>query len=535
MLRTAAGNSEAGPSSDTVRTGNAGKVRGQEIEIKFRTDAAGLARLLNAPLIKAANGLQTETLKATYFDTPSNALRKKGIVLRVRKSGDAIPVLGIKAPGAATDGPFQRLEVKVNSPSLKPDLALLGKATRKVLTRIIGDQPVEPKFKMQFKRQSGLVTWGGSVIEFAVDQGHVTCGKQRVPLAEVELELVSGNKSDLFDLAMKLAEDFSLRLDFVSKAEKGFRALLREKPAPVKTGQIKSRSLATFDEAVTAVISNTLAQFVANWACLRESDEPESIHQMRVALRRMRCGLAIFNRALPSAAFKALRDDAGRLASAFGPVRNADAFRIAALQGPLASADRPENCEALRVLLEKRCVAAYGLARSQIESLAATVFVLKAQSFLARREWREVPAGADSPKLQISVRKFSKAALDRLGARVLKRGKGIAALSDKARHKLRIALKNLRYGVDFFGDLFANRKRRRAYTKRVSALQNLLGVRNDIVVAMPYVELLRGEAGPDGERALEFILSWYAREAASTDKAIGKSWKKFKRAEAFWN
>ena len=535
MLRTAVGNSEAGPSSDTVRTGDAGKVLNQEIEIKFRTDAAGLTRLLNAPLIKAASGLQIETLKATYFDTPLNALRKKGIVLRVRKSGDAMPVLGIKAPGAATDGPFQRLEVEVNSPSLRPDLALLDKTTRKVLTRIVGDQPIEPKFKMQFKRQSGLVTWGGSVVEIAVDQGNISYGKQRVPVAEVELELVSGSKADLLDLATMLAEDFSLRLGFVSKAEKGFRALLREKPASVKARRIKSKPLATFDDAVTAIISNTLAQFVANWACLRESDEPESIHQMRIALRRMRSGLSILKRALPNAAFKALRDDAGRLASAFGPMRNADAFRIAAQQGPLASADRPENCEALQAVLEKRRVAAYGLARSELGSLGATMFVLKVQSFLARCGWREGLAGAESKKLQMLARKFSEAALDRLRARVLKRGKGIAALSDKARHKLRIALKNLRYGTDFFGDLFANRNRRRAYTKRVSALQNLLGNRNDIVVARRYVEQLRGEAGPEGERALEFILGWYAREATVVDKAISKSWKQFKQAEIFWD
>ena len=68
--------------------------RDQEIEIKFRTDAAGLARLLDAPLIKTADDLQTENLKATYFDTPSNALRKKGIILRIRKSGDAVPCWG---------------------------------------------------------------------------------------------------------------------------------------------------------------------------------------------------------------------------------------------------------------------------------------------------------------------------------------------------------------------------------------------------------------------------------------------------------
>ncbi len=535
MLELKAGGGEAGTSPDVVRKGAAGKAEGQEIEIKFRTDAAGLAQLLNAPLVRAANGLQTENLKATYFDTPSNALRKKGVILRIRKSGDAIPVLGTKAPGAASDGPFHRKEVEVNSPGLKPDLVLFDRATRKILKRIIGDRPVEAKFKIQFKRQSGHVTWGGSVIEIAIDQGQITCGKQRVPLAEAELELVSGNKTDLLDLAMKLAAEFPLRLDFVSKAEKGFRALLQEKPAPVKAKRINTKSLTTFDDAVATVISNTLEQFVANWACLRESDEPESVHQLRVALRRMRCALSIFNRALPNATFRDLRNDAGDLASAFGPVRNADAFRIGALQGPLASTERPENCDAVRALLEKRRVEAYGLARSQIESLAVTAFVLKTQRFLARRDWREVAAGADSTTPKVSTRKLSGPALCRLRARVLKRGKGIATLSDKSRHKLRIALKNLRYGMDFFGDLLANRKRQRAYTKKLSALQNLLGVRNDIVVAGPYVEQLRGEAGSEVERALEFILGWYAREAEITDKAIGKSWKEFKHADTFWD
>lgn len=510
---------------------DAGDIRDQEIEIKFRTDAASLARLLDSQLIKTAKDFQTENLKATYFDTPSNALRKNGTILRIRKSGDEVPVLGMKAPGAARDGPFQRRELEVNSPEKEPDLALFDKTTRKFLARIIRDQSVAVKLKMEFKRQSGLVTCGSSVVEIAVDQGRITVGKRRVPLAEVELELVSGNKADLLDLAMKLAEEFSLRLDFVSKAEKGFRALLEETPVPVKAVPVKVKSLATFDDAVTAIISNTLAQFVANWACLRETEEPESIHQMRVALRRMRCALSIFKRALPHAGFKALRDDAKNLASAFGPVRNADAIRQSLLQGPLASPDCPENGDVLRAILEKRRVAAYVTARSEIESLAATNFVLKVQSLLARREWRD--DSADSSKiLETPARKMFKAELRRLRARVLKRGK-VASRSDQARHKLRIALKNLRYGVDFFADLFFSRKQKRVFKRRMSALQDLLGLRNDIVVGRTYLKELRREAGPPAELILEFIKGWYAHEAAVADEAIGKSWKKFKRAEYF--
>lgn len=501
--------------------------RNQEIEIKFRSEAAGLARLLEASLVKTANDLQTETLKATYFDTPLNALRKKGVILRIRKSGDDVPVLGMKAPGAAGDGPFHRREVEVSSPSLKPNLALFDKTTKKFLTRIIRGQPLAAKFKMEFKRQSGLVTSGSSVVEIAVDQGHISSGKRQVPLAEVELELVSGNTSDLLELGIRLAKDFSLRLDFVSKAEKGFRALLEEKPLPVKAAAIKSKSLATLDDAVTAIISNTLAQFTANWACLRESDEPESIHQMRIALRRMRCALSMFNRALPNAGFGGLRDDAGRLASAFGPVRNADAIRISALQGPLASAECPQNSDALRGIMEKRRIAAYASARSEIESLAVTLFVLNVQSLLAHCDWHE---GANTT---MPTRKFFRAELSRLRDRVLKRAR-TANVSDQARHKLRIALKNLRYGVDFF-DFPGNRRARQAYKKQMSALQDILGMRNDIVAAKTYLKELREETGPETEQVLEFIRGWFARDAVAADREISKAIKKFKRMEPFWN
>jgi triphosphatase len=513
--------------------GDASKLKGQEIEIKFRADAGGLALLLDSPLLKNARELQTEALKATYFDTPSHALRKKGIILRIRKSGNDVPVLGMKGPGAVGDGPFHRKEVEVISPGQKPDLALFDKITRKFLARTIGEQPLAAKFNMEFTRLSGLVTSGSSAVEIAVDQGHISAGKQRMPLAEVELELVSGCKSDLLDLAAGLAKDFSLRLDFVSKAEKGFRTLLAEKPIPVKAAPLKAKSLTSFDDAVAAILSSTLAQFVANWAVLRESDEPESIHQMRIALRRMRCGLAIFNRAAPGAGFGELRNDAGRLASAFGPARNTDAVRMSLLNGPLASMDCAENSEALRALLERRRVAAYADARSVLGGIAPTAFVLKVQNVLARRDWRGVPASGNSKKPQVSARKLFKAELNRLRARVLKREKS-AAVSDEARHKLRIALKNLRYGVEFFGDLFGKDKRRRAFRKRMSALQDHLGLRNDIVIARIYLKELSDEMGLEAERMMEFIRGWHAREVCGVDRAISKSWKKFKREKIFW-
>ena len=95
--------------------------------------------------------------------------------------------------------------------------------TASKLTFIVGNQPLEPKFETLIKRRTLAVDIGDFSVEVALDAGHIVIGDQQVPLTEVELELKSGKESDLCDLAMKLAEDLPLQLDFVSKAEKGFR------------------------------------------------------------------------------------------------------------------------------------------------------------------------------------------------------------------------------------------------------------------------------------------------------------------------
>ena len=62
-----------------------------------------------------------------------------------------------------------------------------------------------------------------------------------VPLTEVELELKSGDEPDLYDLAMSLAEELPLRLDFVSKGERGFRAIAKNPPPPSRPPRSGSR------------------------------------------------------------------------------------------------------------------------------------------------------------------------------------------------------------------------------------------------------------------------------------------------------
>jgi triphosphatase len=506
----------------------------QEIEVKFRTDSDGLKRAQASQIVASVSAPRTESVRSLYFDTASGDLRNNGIVLRIRRKGRAAPILGVKAAPMG-NGPFSRKEIEVRSPNLHPDLTLFDEATRSELIALVRDRPLAAQFETTIKRRTILVERGRSQIEVAFDEGVIAVAGQSVPLTEIELELKAGDEPALYDLAMSLADELPLRLDFVSKGERGFRAFSREHAGAVKAVPIQFAPEATLDDAVQAVISNTLWHFVANWAALREAQDPDASHQMRVALRRMRAALAMFKRTLPCSEFEGLRGEAKRIASALGPARECDVFREMVERGPLAHPDQPANCNTLLVAIEERRMAAYEAARSRLEDRDTTLFVLKVQSLLARRAWRNTLSGPELAQLTAPAAAFAQQTLDRLRNRALKRGKKLVELSDEARHDLRIVLKNLRYGAEFYRGLFGRRRDVQAYLRTVSALQDLLGAHNDAVTARQFLSGLATLHDADAERASGFILGWQARGISLADAELGSAWKTFKQAKPFWS
>ncbi len=504
---------------------------GREIEIKFKSDltAPDLASRLQA--IDGAAETKTQDLRTLYFDTPSNDLRKNGIALRIRKKGRSAPIQGIKSLNASGSDPFAREEIEVRCKGDMPDLSLFEKGAAAKLLSIVGNSPLELKFETQLKRQTKLMRCGHSKVELAFDEGHIVNGETRLPLNEVELELKSGNVTDLCELAIKLASELPLRLDFVSKAEKGFQAFSNGQAVPVKSTPVKIRSDSTLADAVTAIISNTLAHFTSNWVSLRKTDHPESIHQMRVALRRLRSGLWMFGKALPRSHFADLSAAVKKTTKILGPAREIDVYRASLEQGPLADAYPPPVRDALRAALEEYRQVAYAQARSLIESVDATVFVLGVQRLLADGNWQK---GIPDGKLKMPIQKFARRLLGKLRARVLKRGRGLAGLSDEDRHELRIALKNLRYGAEFFGELLGHRKKRKSLADTLSGLQDILGDINDAASFKSFVEVNALALRPGLEMTPSLTLAWYARQTKAVKKTLQKKWKKFQRADRFW-
>jgi triphosphatase len=502
-----------------------------EVEVKFSTDAAGLQLALASPLLGASPVFRVENLRSIYFDTAQADLLGHGIVLRSRSKGGKGAVLAIKSVGHGSNGPFHRREVEVQSPDLQPNLALFDLNTASELFSIVGSKPLLPRFETRVKRRTVAIKRGAGEIEIAFDEGKILVEAAEFPLIEVELELKKGGEAALYELALEFAREHPLQLDFVSKSEKGFRARDKTAAAAVFAEPVILGGAATVGEAVQVVLANTLSHFVANWAALRETDNPEAVHQMRVALRRMRAALSMFP--IAGADSDGLQSEAKRMAAILAQARECDAFKAKAAQGPLSSKDCPPEQGTLPSVLEAHRKVAYVQARSLLEDKATTAFVLSLQGFLCSAANRSALAGGEI--LKQPMRKRASDCLRRLRSRVLKRGRRLGRISDKARHKLRIALKDYRYATEFLGGLFKRRGRIKASLCTISKLQDLLGAHNDAVMARKLLGELQASFDAPANVAAGFILGWYARDAPLADRDLLRQWRKFKRTPVFWD
>jgi inorganic triphosphatase YgiF len=528
----------ADPAKDIVpATANGGAAdekradKPREVEIKFAANAEGLAAALASPLLSGAESAPGRQLTSIYFDTPGWDLQNSRMALRVRSTDRGAPIMTLKWQPEAAEGVFVRGEIETPVAGLEPDLSLFDAAMGEKLRALIGENPLEAKYETRVWRVARMVDQSGAAIEAAFDEGVILVGERSRPLCEVELELKSGEPRQFYEFAALVVEQSPLVLDMVSKAQRAFHFAVGTAPAPVKMRPVALPDEVILDEALSQIILGCCSHFTANWAALREGDDPEAIHQMRVALRRLRAALAMFKHAIPCAEFQAFRTEAGDLATAMGPARDCDALRELIEIGPMAHFGEAKDFSSLLDALEARRRAAYTEARALLASKRPTIFVLKLSAFVARRGWRNALSAEQLAILTEPVGIFAAQALDRLYKRVLKRGKNLAALPDAARHQARIALKNLRYGAEFFAPCFAEARTVHPFLRATAQLQTVLGAHNDAASADQF---LSGRHESEAARAAGLVTGWYARGAIIADERLARDWKDFRRIKPFW-
>lgn len=519
------------PAPDTVA--EAPQTVGREIEIKLTGDTR---QIVDACDWLARNGAafrpRAANLHSVYFDTADERLRAAGMALRVRKvRGRHVLTFKWRSDDAATA--FERGEAEARLAGPEPDIDALGADTAALIRGVCGEAPLEQRFTTELKRRDAVALPGLSSIKVAVDRGHVFAGDRSVEVEEIEFELADGDIGDLIDLAARLTDACGLRLGSRTKSERGYALAAGELPQCVKALPLTLADDAATEVAMGSILIAAVEQFVANWPGLLEAELPESVHQMRVALRRLRAAIKLFQREFPCADFAILERRAADIASAMGQARDMDAFTALVQDGPGNTLKDDADFGPLLESAAVRRFEGYEKVRAVLLDPMTTGFVLELYSFVLRRGWRGALDVEALGRLSMPAQTFANETLDRLHKRVRKRGKDLERLTVDERHRLRIAFKDLRYAAEFFTALYPHKAGAKSFIRSISKLQDVFGAYNDTITAHTIVAALEGEGTIDA--AAGMVLGWCARGAADAETHLAASWKTFRKLEKFWH
>ena len=500
----------------------------RETELRLIADAATFRALQANPLLGPKAPLKWTLQRTVYFDTDAADLQRAGMTLRLRTIR-ARKMLSLKL----REGSFDCEKIEVRAPGEGPQTDLLPPASQELIVQATQGRSLAPRFASHIKRATRLVAFEGASLEVAFDEGEIVAGAQRTPVREVELEWKSGPPASLYRFALALLESAPLRLGVSSKADRGARLLSRRPPSAMRAPAPEIEPDASLDAATAALLRQCLAHFLGNWDALNSENADEAVHQTRVSLRRLRSLLLLLGRSFPSGEIASLRAEAKRIADAFGAARDWHVFADLVENGPARHLSAP-GLPALIAEARKRAAHGRAAALAAQADVETTRFVLALQLYIATRGWRNALAEADVQELGQPASAFAARALEATVKRVRKRGRGFETLSPDARHELRIALKGLRYAVDFLGPLFRPASAVREYAEKASALQEMLGAANDASVAAELLAKIDTSRQPDLAFAAGLVLGWCGRASLSDEDTLRRAWRKVKKSGPFW-
>jgi inorganic triphosphatase YgiF len=299
-------------------------------------------------------------------------------------------------------------------------------------------------------------------VDAAIDDGEIRGidGNVVEPVSEIELELKSGDRAALYEVALQLLDVAPLRIEARSKSERGYALVGADggRPQPVQVKPV-TLEVALTVEAVLQRIGRSCLTHLLLWnepAAL--ADQPEGIHQMRVAVRRLRSVLSALEEVLPADHFRWTLDELKQLAGALAPARNWDIFSANLLRPVQRALPLEHELIYLAEAVEQRRRTAYDDAKQAILSRQHTAAMLKLARWFEDRGWRDQLLSEQGALLFACIGDVAPGLIERRWRQSRKRSKQFDELTPAQRHKLRIALKKLRYTIEFLQSLF-NRRR----------------------------------------------------------------------------
>ncbi|HTN95228.1 MAG TPA: CHAD domain-containing protein [Gallionella sp.] len=499
-----------------------------ETELKLSIAPGQLARLKRHALLKSCSISRTVTrhLESIYYDTPKLDLHKSGKALRLRHAGGQW-LQTLKGGGSARAGLHQRDEWEVPVTRAALDFSATQEVAWDELLAPPLRKKLKPVFVTDFTRSSRMLDFQGAQIELCIDHGEVRTEQHSRPICELELELKSGEPQQLFELALKILGLVSFELETVSKAEQGYRLLMEHTEQPVKGVAPALAATDTLADVLKKLCWSCLQHFQDNLHGAMASDDDEYLHQMRVALRRLRVVLRMVEKVRADRCLSGLYKDVSDLCVALGRIREWDVF-IAQTVKPMCA--RMAGHAGLQILLaasERQRAASYAVLRDEAQARERQRLLLRFAIWMNGDYWQKTET------LQ-QAQAFATRRLRKLSKRFDRSGQQLDTAGAARLHALRIVAKKLRYSAEFFAPLYDKRKAG-AFLAALSKVQDVLGQINDIVVAHRLLDgLSTDNALAAHQEAVVLVRGWIAHELSSQLALLRKSIQAFDNRPVFW-
>lgn len=492
--------------------------RGLEIEKKYDVDAGALVPALDQAAGVARTGKpHTDLLEAVYFDTPAHDLASRRITLRRRTGGtDAgwhlkLPPKASAAPG---EGPQQRVELHapLGRPDVVPDSLLAH-----LYAYLRGSDPV-PVVRLETKRTTYPLYGddGVHLADLADDQvtaerlaGGKRDGTGREQWREWEVELVHG-EAGLFGPVEELltaagarpaahASKLARALGAGKAAKRSAGAPPSSDTAPESSPALLAGKRAPAAAVVTVFVAAQIDEILAIDAAVR-LEEPEAVHTMRSAARRIRSVLAAYGKLYRASPVRRLRGELKWLGHLLGQPRDAEVLR-GQLRSQLGDLPPQEGVAGATEAVEQRTGEEYDAAYRLLQEALGSARYFRLLDNL--EDFRDnPPVRADAVT---SGRRVAAKAVDK-GAKRLKRSHKAATRARRgtdqelALHRVRKDAKRLRYVAE--SAALVRGKRAAKVAKAARRQQKILGSFQDAVVARELLMAIAADADDPSTAAI---------------------------------
>ncbi len=416
----------------------------------------------------------------TYLDTSDRRILAAGYACRLRQQ-DEMVIAALKSLESAEGAIHRREELELVLPEVLPPDRWPDSPLTNHVQRLAGQAPLDPLFSLsQLRRVRPVFAGERQIAEMSLDDVRASFGEREESYLEVEVELrPEGTEDDLRAIVVQLEALEGLVPERLSKFERGL--LLVDAGEGWAGGIPPIEPDDTMATAARKVLRRHYEQMIANEVRARAGDV-EGVHDMRVAVRRIRNALQVFEGYLEAAALVPHKKGLRRLGRVLGAVRDLDVFweKTSAYQETFAEVERP-SLTLLKQAWEEACARARRELVAYLNSEEYANFKAVFERYLSRPpEALAAPVARFQPHHVADV--VPVAIYERFAAvRAYERWLDEDALPEDYRC-LRIAARGLRYTLEYFREILGTGAK--PAIERVKKLQDHLGDLQDAVVAI---------------------------------------------------